>query len=108
MLAFGTVPAGVCFEMLVQGSDSATCVADFAVAVGELLADRVGVDDADVDAVEVDGLALDVVEACCPHAARAKAEKATTAMATGFIPAYVSTHSRHQAAGACVFSEEEP
>jgi hypothetical protein len=50
--------------MLVQGSDSATCVADFAVAVGELLAERVGVDDADVDGAEVDGLALDVVEAC--------------------------------------------
>ena len=54
---FGTVPAGVCFEMLVQGSDSATCVADFAVAVGELLAERVGVEDADVDGDGVDGLA---------------------------------------------------
>jgi len=50
--------------MLVQGSDSATCVADFAVAVGELLAERVGVEDADVDGDGVDGLALDVVEAC--------------------------------------------
>ena len=104
MLAFGTVPAGVCFEMLVQGSGSATCVADFAVAVGELLAERVGVEDADVDGDGVDGLALDVVEACCPHAARAKAQVATSAMATGFIPAYVSTQARHRAAGACVFS----
>jgi hypothetical protein len=104
VLALGTVPAGVCFETLSHGSDSATCVADFAVVVEELVAEFVGVDDADVSGAEVDGLALNVVDACCPQAARAKAEQATTAMATGFIDAYVSTHSRHRAAGACVFS----
>ena len=89
--------------MLSHGSDSATAVADFAAAVGELEADRVALALAvgeDSDSL-ADALELDEVDALCPQAARAKAEQATTAMATGFIPAYVSTHLRHQSAGAC-------
>ena len=54
VLALNQLPAGVCFEMLVQ-ERFGDLRGGLAVAVGELLAERVGVDD-DVDGAEVDGL----------------------------------------------------